>query len=82
MFRKTPYQQRLRIKCISPGIKRVKIRNNMKNKIERRKFESGPANDTIASSLNVFLNLDLSIGTGLAHPISAIPEVSEARGIK
>jgi hypothetical protein len=49
---------------------------------ERIKFENGPAKETIASSLKGFLNLDMFMGTGLAQPISAIPVVSEKRGIK
>jgi hypothetical protein len=54
----------------------------MKNIIDRIKFEKGPAKDTIASSLKIFLKLDLFTGTGLAQPISAIPVVSETKGIK
>jgi hypothetical protein len=81
-LRKTPYQQRFKIKCLSPETKRANIKNKMKNKNERIKFENGPAKDTIASSLKGFLNLDMFTGTGLAQPISAIPVVSETRGIK
>ena len=46
------------------------------------KFENGPAKETKASSLKMFLNFDLLTGTGFAHPINAILEVSEIMGIR
>ena len=53
----------------------------IKSKIARIKFESGPAIETLASSIKGLPKLFLLIGTGFAQPISANPEAKEAKGI-
>ena len=50
-------------------------------RIANRKFDKGPANETIASSLKGLLNWDLFTGTGLAHPINIKPEENASIGI-
>lgn len=80
-FRNTPYQSKsLIIKFCSPKIF-TEIRNKTNNKIEKIKFESGPANETTASSFKGSLKFLLSTGTGLAQPINANPDAKAASGI-
>jgi hypothetical protein len=80
-LRNTPYQSKLFIiKFCSPTIF-TEIRNKPNNNTEKIKFESGPANETIASSIKGFLKFFLSTGTGLAHPINANPDAKAANGI-
>ncbi len=80
-FRNTPYQSKLLIiEFCSPKIL-AEIINKTNNKPERIKFESGPANETIASSFKGLLKFFLSTGTGLAQPINANPDAKAASGI-
>lgn len=48
--------------------------------IASKKFESGPANETIALCFNGFLKLDGLTGTGLAQPIKNEPLKNERKG--
>ena len=81
MFRNTPYHIKFTTKACGDPSQVSVIPNKMKNKTANKKFENGPAKETTASAFNGSLKLRLSIGTGLAQPISAKPEANAAIGI-
>jgi hypothetical protein len=59
----------------------LKNMNMNKNKIESIKFDTGPATETTASSLNGFLKFLILTGTGFAQPIMKPPEIKVNKGI-
>ena len=80
-FRNTPYHNKFPITESCKPNKFIEIINNINSNIAKIKFDSGPANETIASSFKGLLKLFLFTGTGFAQPISAHPDAKAAIGI-
>lgn len=56
------------------------ISETEKKTIARRKFESGPANETIALCFKGFLKFEGLTGTGFAQPIRNAPLKNDKKG--